>query len=227
MPGAPSYKGVEQRTKELKQAPIERTRKEKALQARGGNLYPVAEDMPALICRFLPDGTLTFVSKSYCSYFNKKCEELIGQNFFQFIPQEDQSTVRNKFISLTKDNPITTYDHKVIAPDGTIRWHQWTDCALFGKNGMVAEYQSLGRDITEQKETEEAYRALVEQSLQGLVIIQDFRIVFANRAFAEITGSTVEELLSFSPKEVARSAPGGQHRRGWDETYGRRSGRPA
>jgi two-component system cell cycle sensor histidine kinase/response regulator CckA len=202
MPGAPSYEKVERRTKELKQAPIEPTRKQKALQARRGNLYPVAEDMPALICRFLPDGTLTFVSKSYCSYFNKTCEELVGQNFFQFIPQEDQRRVRNKFISLTKENPIITYDHKVIAPDGTIRWHQWTDCALLDKNGMVAEYQSLGRDITEQKETEEAYRALVEQSLQGLVIIQDFRIVFANRAFAEITGSTVEELLSFSPEEV-------------------------
>ncbi|UCE35310.1 MAG: PAS domain S-box protein [Deltaproteobacteria bacterium] len=202
MPGAPSYEGVERGTKKLKQAPIERRRKEKALPARGGSTYPVAEDMPALFCRFLPDGTLTFVSESYCSYFNKKCEELIGQNFFQFIPQEDQGRVRNKFISLTKENPIITYDHKVIAPDGTIRWHQWTDCALLDRNGMVAEYQSLGRDITEQKETEEAYRALVEQSLQGLVIMQGFRIVFANQAFAEIAGSTVEELLSFSPEEV-------------------------
>jgi len=202
MPGASSYEGVERRTKKLKQAPIERGRKKKALQARGGNLYPVSEDMPALFCRFLPDGTLTFVSESYCSYFNKTCEELIGQNFFQFIPQEDQRRVRNKFISLTKENPIITYDHKVIAPDGTIRWHQWTDCALFDKNAQVAEYQSLGRDITKQKETEDAYRALVEQSLQGLVIIQDLRIVFTNSAFAEITGSTVEELLSFSPEEV-------------------------
>ncbi|UCH07241.1 MAG: PAS domain S-box protein, partial [Deltaproteobacteria bacterium] len=202
MPGAPSYEGVERGTKKLKQAPIEHTRKKKALQARGGSLHPAAEDVPALFCRFLPDGTLTFVSESYCSYFNKKCEELIGQNFFQFIPQEDQRRVRNKFISLTKENPIITYDHKVIAPDGTIRWHQWTDCALLDRNGMVAEYQSLGRDITEQKETEEAYRALVEQSLQGLVIMQGFRIVFANQAFAEIAGSTVEELLSFSPEEV-------------------------
>ena len=202
MPGAPSYERVERRATELKQQPIQQKRKAKALQARGANLSPVVEDVPALICRFLPDGTLTFVSNSYCSYFNKKCEELVGQNFFQFIPEEDQRRVRNKFISLTKENPIITYDHKVMAPDGTIRWHQWTDCALFDKNGMAAEYQSLGRDITEQKETEDAYRALVEQSLQGLVIIQDFRIVFTNKAFAEIAGRTVEELLSFSPEEV-------------------------
>jgi two-component system cell cycle sensor histidine kinase/response regulator CckA len=66
----------------------------------------------------------------------------------------------------------------------------------------AVEHQSLHRDTTEQKETEGAYRALVEQSLQGLVIIQDSCIVFANNAFAEITGCTVEELLSLAPGEV-------------------------
>jgi len=198
----PPYKERAKRRTALEQEAIEHKRREDALRARGEALRAVVEDMPALICRFLPDGTLTFVSTGYCSYFNKKSEELIGQNFFQFIPQEDQRRVRNQFISLTKENPIVTYEHQVIAPDGTIRWHQWTDCALLDEKGRVVEYQSLGRDITEQKETEEAYRALVEQSLQGLVIMQDFRIVFANKAFAEITGSTVEELLSFSPEQV-------------------------
>ncbi len=198
----PTYEELAKRIKELEKEAIEHKRGEEALRARGERLRAVVEDMPALICRFLPDGTLTFVSGSYCSYFNKKSEELIGQNFFQFIPQEDQTRVRNQFISLTKENPIVTYEHKVIAPDGTIRWHQWTDCALLDKNGRVVEYQSLGRDITKQKEAEEAYRSLVEQSLQGLVIMQDFRIVFANDAFAEISGCTIQELVSLSPDQV-------------------------
>ena len=52
------------------------------------------------------------------------------------------------------------------------------------------------------RESEEKYRTWVEQSLQGLVVVQDFRIVFTNIAFAEIFGYTVEELLSLSPEEV-------------------------
>ena len=52
------------------------------------------------------------------------------------------------------------------------------------------------------RESEEKYRVLVEQSLQGLVIVQDACIVFANTAFAEITGYTVEELISLSPDEA-------------------------
>jgi len=52
------------------------------------------------------------------------------------------------------------------------------------------------------RESEEKYRTLVEQSLQGIVVVQGFRIVFANTTFTEISGYTVEELLSFLPEEV-------------------------
>lgn len=69
--------------------------------------------------------------------------------------------------------------------------------------------EQLQREIAGRKRMDEAlqgseekYRTLVEQSLQGLVVIQDFRIVFANTAFAEISGYTVEELMSLSPQEV-------------------------
>ena len=62
--------------------------------------------------------------------------------------------------------------------------------------------RELERESLERKPAEQAYRALVEQSLQGLIVLQDFRIVFANTAFVEISGRSVEELLSLSPEEV-------------------------
>jgi two-component system cell cycle sensor histidine kinase/response regulator CckA len=46
------------------------------------------------------------------------------------------------------------------------------------------------------RDSEEKYRRLVEDSLQGLSIIQDDRIVFCNKAIAAISGYSVEELLS-------------------------------
>jgi len=54
----------------------------------------------------------------------------------------------------------------------------------------------------EAKRAEEAHRTLVQNSLQGLAIIQDGRVVFANPALAEISGYTVEELLALSPEEI-------------------------
>jgi signal transduction histidine kinase len=39
-------------------------------------------------------------------------------------------------------------------PDGSIRWQRWSDRAIFDEKGRIVEYQSVGRDITEQKELE-------------------------------------------------------------------------
>jgi PAS domain S-box-containing protein len=52
------------------------------------------------------------------------------------------------------------------------------------------------------REVEEAYRILVDRSLQGLVIIQDGRIVFANRTAADIIGLTSEKLLATSLEQI-------------------------
>jgi PAS domain-containing protein len=39
------------------------------------------------------------------------------------------------------------------------------------------------------------YRSLVETSLQGVMIFQDFRFVFANSGLAGMLGYTVDEIL--------------------------------
>jgi len=39
-------------------------------------------------------------------------------------------------------------------PDGSTHWQRWSDHAIFGENGSVIEYQSVGRDITDTKELE-------------------------------------------------------------------------
>jgi PAS domain S-box-containing protein len=46
------------------------------------------------------------------------------------------------------------------------------------------------------RESEEKYRALVEQANDGILIVQDGAIKFANRRLAEANGRTVEELLN-------------------------------
>jgi len=52
------------------------------------------------------------------------------------------------------------------------------------------------------KNSEQKYQHLVENSLQGVVIIQDFKIVYSNPAFARITGYSVDELIALEPKEL-------------------------
>ena len=106
------------------------------------------------ICRFLPDGTHIFVNDSYCRYFGKKREEIIGHRFRPVLHPEDREIVARRIASITPEHPVMDIDQRIIMPDGSTRWQRWSDHALFDPNGRVIEYQSVGRDITEQKELE-------------------------------------------------------------------------
>lgn len=136
---------------------------DKALRESEAYYRALVEDMPALVCRFLPDGTLSFVNSSYCRYFDKTREELVGENFFQFIPEKERERVREHFESLTLERPVVSYEHQVILPTGEIRWQRWTDHALFNEKGNLYQYQSVGMDTTESKTTESALRESEER----------------------------------------------------------------
>lgn len=76
------------------------------------------------------------------------------------------------------------------------------------------------------KESEEKYRSLIEKSLQGVFVVQDSRIVFANRAFADISGFTVQELLSFPPQKVESIVHPDDQDRVWGNFKDRIAGKP-
>ncbi|MBN2123448.1 MAG: PAS domain S-box protein [Deltaproteobacteria bacterium] len=140
-------------------------RAEEALRDSEKRYRIVVEDLPAMICRFLPDGSFTFVNSSYGEFYGKKPEELTGRNFFQLIPEEEQKNVRSLFTSLDKNMPTTTYAHQVAATDGAIHWQEWTYRVLFDETGQVGEYQAIGRDITEVKQARQE-RVKIQKQLQ-------------------------------------------------------------
>ena len=59
-------------------------------------------------------------------------------------------------------------EHRIIMPDGSIRWQRWSDRAIFDPSGRIVEYQSVGRDVSGQKKIEEALRQNEEK----------FRVIF-------------------------------------------------
>ncbi|HTY16012.1 MAG TPA: PAS domain S-box protein [Methanoregulaceae archaeon] len=134
----------------------QRKEMEEALRENEQRYRNVVEDQTEFICRFLPNGTHIFVNEAYCRYFSKQRGEIIGKKFCPTIPPEERTSVREHFARLTRESPTATIDHRIVMPDGTNRWQRWSDRAIFDENGILTEYQSVGRDITDMKLTEEA-----------------------------------------------------------------------
>ena len=133
-----------------------RKRGEDALKKSEERYHNVIEDQNEFICRFLPDGTHIFVNDAYCRYFNRKREDILGHRFRPVLHPEDREIVARHIDSITPEHPVIEIDQRIVMPDGGLRWQRWSDRAIFDPNGRVIEYQSVGRDITEQKVAEDA-----------------------------------------------------------------------
>jgi two-component system, LuxR family, sensor kinase FixL len=140
----------------------------------------IVEDQTELICRFLPDGTYTFVNGAYCRYFQRAPEELLGKTFWSFIPQEWHTPARAHLAALTPEQPVATIEHEVVAPSGEIRWQQWRDRGFFDARGRLVDYQAVGRDITDRKRAEQAMQNLAHAARLAVV--------------GELTGSIAHEI---------------------------------
>ncbi len=133
----------------------ERKRAEEKLRSSELRYRAIVESMSELICRFKPDGTLTYANEAYCRYFNKKPEDLLGRSFMPLIPEDDHHLVQDHQQKISPANPVVEYEHRVILNGGEIRWQHWIDHAFFDEYGYAIEYQAVGRDISAQKELEQ------------------------------------------------------------------------
>ncbi|MEO1298971.1 MAG: PAS domain S-box protein, partial [Cyanobacteria bacterium J06636_16] len=176
----------------------ERKQTEAELSTSRAYYKSIVTDQTELICRFLPDGTLTFVNEMYCDFFQRSRRSLIGSNFLRLLPETDAVIAMQRLNSTSQEDPVDTYEHQVFAPDGTLRWQQWTDRALFDPDGNLLEFQSVGRDITALKEAEAAlrdseqrFRRAIENAPFPIIIhAEDGEVLQINTAWTDLSGYT-------------------------------------
>jgi len=111
----------------------------------------VIENQTDLICRYRPDSTLTFVNRAYCDMVKMEPEQLIGRSFYDIMPPLDRAAADAYMAQFSLAKPAAISEHQSRLPDGSLRWIQWKDRAIFDESGAIAEYQAVGRDITERK----------------------------------------------------------------------------
>jgi PAS domain S-box-containing protein len=128
------------------------------LEASRARYLSIIEDQTELICRYLPDGRLSFVNGAYSRYFGLSRNELIDSNFIPNIPEADMSMIIDSLAAITRNNPAVEYSHRVLTASGELRWQSWTQRGIYSSDGTLTEFQAVGSDITERKLMEEDLR---------------------------------------------------------------------
>jgi PAS domain S-box-containing protein len=170
----------------------------------------VIEEQSDLIVRNLADGTITFANEGFCKFFSCGLDKIIGKKIDNFIPNENVARPILAIDQLSPDRPVSAFESQFFKQEGE-RWIHWTSHGIFNELGSLKEIQSVGRDITELKVTEEA----LKQSKRRLTDIIEFipdpilaidlngRVIVWNKAMESLTHVSAEDMLGKGNYEYA------------------------
>ncbi len=130
----------------------------------------IVETQVEMVCRFQPDGTLTYVNTACCRAFGRPREALVGASFWSLVAPPDREAVRQRVASLTRSRSSEIHEHRALAQcpvqaasdydtgaapaTPELRWQQWSIRAFMDTTARVTGYQAVGRDITNRRQRE-------------------------------------------------------------------------
>ena len=196
--------------KELEERVQERT---KELRESEQKFRTIAESSLMGIA-IIQDNKIKYVnqlSTNLTGYTVDETKELSPTKVFEFIHPEDRNWVveqLRKKQSGSKDY-ITNYQYRIINKSGEVRWldNYSKTIEYMGKPAdLVTVLDITDRKKAEQdlKESEEKFRTITEHSTIGIIIIQDDKVKYVNKAMSSINEFTMDEMLEWSPKELLK-----------------------
>ena len=124
--------------------------------------------------------------------------------FINFIHHEDREAVRTTFTESLAQQTAFEINHRLLMPDGRIKWVQQRVTSDFDSEGKPIRSQGTFLDITERKRAEDNLRitASVFDISQEAITITDAKnsIIDVNPAFTRITGYSREEVIGKNPR---------------------------
>ncbi len=174
---------------------------------------------------------VTLNEKAEITLFNQYAESLtgykkadvLGRNWFEtFIPESDRALMPQVFEDVLKQMPeVSQFENPIVLKNGEKRLIGWSNNVLRDNSGMITGVLSIGADIHDRHQTEEALRSSEKRfrtffEFSPFVLVMgdlEGKILVANPAFTRLVGYTAEELeeLSFShitdPSDLKREWP--------------------
>ncbi|MGP1384803.1 MAG: EAL domain-containing protein [Thainema sp.] len=189
----------------------DRKRTEAELQASEVRYRKVVEAQTDFILRSQPDTTITFANPSLCRALGITLSQIVGKKWVDFANPDDlEQDAFRRLAELTPDNPRCFVENRDTRADGQDGWTQWLNEGIFDAAGQLIEIQSVGRDITDLKQTEAALRQseerlrMVTENMSDLVCLHrpDGRYLYVTPSSQALLGYSPAELIGRDPYEL-------------------------
>lgn len=178
----------------------ERIMAEHSLQQSEEKYRMLVENQTDLVIKVNSENEFTYISPSFCKLFERPEEEIIGEKMYNFVAENDVGRVKNLVQTLAEPPHTGTLQLFVNTAQGW-RWLEWMATAVLNEEKVVVEAIAVGRDITDQKNAEEAlkhseelYKGLFVYAPVGIVTLDlEGNPINVNKKALEIFGSPDEK----------------------------------
>jgi two-component system, cell cycle sensor histidine kinase and response regulator CckA len=182
---------------------------EDALRESEARFRAMADSSPMMIWTTGPDARCDFVNRSWLAFTGRTLGEELGQGWAALIHPDDQARALGTFKAAFAARQPFEMEYRLRRHDGEYRWVCDLGAPRFGADGSFVGYVGSGIDLTERRRAEEALRAQREElrriidTTPNLIFVKDGegRYTLANRAVAEIFGTTVANLLGKTDRD--------------------------
>lgn len=212
--------------RELRAAAAARTTSEEAARAiadaeqRYRLLY---EEAPHAYMTAAADGTIRLANRQAGAMLRMDAADLVGRHVIDLFPDTPDgkrraAALRDRYLS---DNMPAEDELEMRAADGSPVWIRLTVIPLDarpgweqgGTLGMAVDITAARADRESIRQERLRYQQLLESILDGVLVIQDERIVWANEPAAAITGRpSAKALVGMSPLGLLPSEARGRGR---------------
>jgi PAS domain S-box-containing protein len=172
---------------------------ERALRQSEERYRTLVEQLGEGMC-VLQDGRVVFANERAAEIMRVAPDDVVGADFVQWLHPDDREMAADRQRRRQLGEPVQDrYEMRRLDEDGSVRWMliHATTVPWEGRPATMAFFS----DVTERKAvmealhtSEERYRAVVEHVSEGMVVIQNEVIVFANARAAEIARMTLEDM---------------------------------
>ncbi len=193
-------------------------RQEQALRDSHARFEALINQSPNIMAIKDLDGRYLLANQACASLLGVPQSAVIGRRAGDFLPPVLAGQLEALAGRVRASREVCQQEEQVVLGEEASTWLA-TMFPLFDSGGRLSGLGTIASDVTGIKREEQArgemidqYRAVVEQSLVGIFIQQDGRIVYLNRTLAEMGGYRAEELSGVMlydylvPEEVERIA---------------------
>jgi PAS domain S-box-containing protein len=190
----------------------ERQKAEQELHESEEKYRLIVENSRDVIFTFNTAGEFTYVSPSVSKELGYQPAELIGKHIWSFIHPEEASIIKNAVQLNIANGPLNRegIEYRFRHASGEWHWYLGKGSTAHDANGNFINFTGIGRDITENKQSEDKLKQAAREwrttfdSISDLISIHDKnnRIVRVNKTVADLLKTTPQELIGKSCREV-------------------------